>query len=264
AMRERFRAEMGEPYRTLLGHFRHEVGHYYWNVLVRDGGRLEACRAMFGDDSRDYGEALQFHYDQGPPGGWEENYVSAYATMHPWEDFAETWAHYLHIIDTLETASAFGLRIHPRRADQTLLHADINFDPYAAKSIEALIDAWLPLAFAMNALNRSMGHADTYPFVLSKPVIRKLGFIHDLVHDGSAAPKRGLPGKFRKEAAAPNQPPPSQPPAPPGPSPIKPPVEPPPEPGPDIRPPIEEPPEELPPPEVPPQPPVGNPPPLRA
>lgn len=182
AMRERFRAEMGEAYRTLLGHFRHEVGHYYWNVLVRDGGRLKACRALFGDDSVDYGEALQRHYEQGVPAGWEKNYISAYATMHPWEDFAETWAHYLHIIDTLETASAFGLRIHPRRTEEELLHADINFDPYKAGTIEQLIESWLPLTFAMNAINRSMGHADLYPFVLSQPVVRKLGFIHDLVH----------------------------------------------------------------------------------
>jgi hypothetical protein len=116
------------------------------------------------------------------PAGWEKNYISAYATMHPWEDFAETWAHYLHIIDTLETASAFGLRIHPRRTEEELLHADINFDPYKAGTIEQLIESWLPLTFAMNAINRSMGHADLYPFVLSQPVVRKLGFIHDLVH----------------------------------------------------------------------------------
>lgn len=182
AMRERFRAEMGEAYRTLLGHFRHEVGHYYWNLLVRDAGQLAACRAVFGDDSLDYGEALQRHYEQGPPPGWEKNYISAYASMHPWEDFAESWAHYLHIADTLETASAFGLHIHPRRADKRLLHADINFDPYKATDITQLVEAWLPLTFAMNAINRSMGHNDMYPFVLSQPVMLKLGFIHDLVH----------------------------------------------------------------------------------
>lgn len=191
AIRERFRSEMGETYRTLLGHFRHEVGHYYWNILVRDGERLLACRAIFGDDSLDYGEALKRHYEQGPPMGWEENYISAYATMHPWEDFAETWAHYLHIIDTLETASAFGLRIHPRRTEDELLHADINFDPYRAADIGQLIDSWLPLTFAMNAINRSMGHTDMYPFVVSMPVVQKLGFIHDLVH-GRVTAQEGL------------------------------------------------------------------------
>ncbi len=187
AMRERLRNEMAEPYRTLLGHFRHEVGHYYWNELIRNGGRLEACRAVFGDDLRDYGEALKLHYEQGPPAGWEEHYISAYAAMHPWEDFAESWAHYLHIIDTLETASAFGLRIHPRRTDEGLLHSDIDFDAYKAADIGQLIDAWLPLTFAMNAINRSMGHADMYPFVVSQPVVNKLGFIHDLVHGRVAA-----------------------------------------------------------------------------
>ena len=120
--RERRRLQMGEPYRTLLGHFRHEVGHYFWDVLVRDGGKLEACRAVFGDDSMDYGEALQRHYNEGPPADWQQNYVSAYATTHPWEDFAETWAHYLHIVDTLEMASEFGIEVRPagrpdRRAD---------------------------------------------------------------------------------------------------------------------------------------------------
>ncbi len=162
--------------------------------------------AIFGDDSQDYGEALKQHYEQGAPVGWEENHVSAYATMHPWEDFAEIWAHYLHIVDTLETASAFGLRIHPYRTDHALLHADINFDPYKAKTITALIDAWLPLTFAMNALNHSMGHADMYPFVLSQPVIQKLDFIHDLwCMDGwrrQAPPgKPGLPGKPRRARA---------------------------------------------------------------
>ncbi len=201
AMREHLRNEMGEPYRTLLGHFRHEIGHYYWNELVRNGGRLEACRAVFGDDSRDYGEALKLHYEQGPPAGWEETYISAYASMHPWEDFAETWAHYLHIVETLETASAFGLHIHPRRTDEGLLHADINFDPYKAANIGQLIDAWLPLTFAMNAINRSMGHADMYPFVMSPRVMQKLGFIHELVHGrvmAQAPPPQGADASGRK------------------------------------------------------------------
>ena len=113
--RERRRLEMGEPYRTLLGHFRHEVGHYFWDILVRDGGKLDACRAVFGDDSMDYGEALRRHYAEGPPPNWQQRFVSAYATTHPWEDFAETWAHYLHIVDTLERwpASSVWRCAHP-------------------------------------------------------------------------------------------------------------------------------------------------------
>ena len=182
AEREQMRKRMGEPYRTLLGHFRHEVGHYFWDKLVQDGGRVEACRAVFGDDSWDYDEALRTHYAQGAPPGWQENYVSAYATSHPWEDFAETWAHYLHIVDTLETAGSFGMQVHPKVDESGTLHAEVDFDPYKGAGIGRIVDSWLPLAFAVNSLNRSMGQPDLYPFVLSPAVLAKLGFIHDLVH----------------------------------------------------------------------------------
>jgi hypothetical protein len=183
AERERRRAAMGEPYRTLLGHFRHEVGHYYWDRLVRDAGKLDACRAVFGDDSQDYEAALQRHYRTGPPEDWQMHFVSAYATTHPWEDFAETWAHYLHIVDTLEMARAFNLRVRPDLDESDLLAAEVPFEPYAHQDISTLIDAWLPLTFALNNLNRCMGIVDLYPFVLSPDVIRKLAFINDLVHD---------------------------------------------------------------------------------
>ena len=188
AEREKMRVAMGEQYRTLLGHFRHEVGHYYWDVLVRDGGKLDACRAMFGDDGQDYEAALKRHYAQGAPLDWQESFISAYATSHPWEDFAETWAHYLHIVDTLETASAFGLRVSPKAPSSEELRATIDFDPYAPGDFTPLVNAWLPLTFAVNSLNRSMGQPDLYPFVLSPPVIEKLGFIHDLVHGLAARP----------------------------------------------------------------------------
>ena len=106
---------MHEPYRTLLGHFRHEVGHYYWDRLVRDGGALDGFpRAVRRRAGRTTAQALQRHYDQGAPADWQQHFVSAYATAHPWEDFAETWAHYLHIVDTLEIAGAFGLSIAAR------------------------------------------------------------------------------------------------------------------------------------------------------
>ena len=180
--REKRRKDMGEPYRTLIGHFRHEIGHYYWDILVRDGGKLDACRATFGDDKEDYGAALKRHYDEGAPADWQENFVSTYATTHPWEDFAETWAHYLHLVDTLEMGSAFGLEVKPRLGNSEELSVRVNFDPYEANGIQPIIDAWLPFTFAMNSINRAMGNRDLYPFVLSPTVIRKLGFIHDLVH----------------------------------------------------------------------------------
>lgn len=189
AEREKRRQQMKEPYRSLLGHFRHEVGHYFWDVLVRDGGRLDGCRALFGDDRQDYGEALKAHYRHGAPPDWQEHFVSQYASTHPWEDWAETWAHYLHIIDTLEMASAFGIRVKPRlaRSDSTL-STDINLDPYEGRSsMQDIIKAWLPLTFAMNGLNRAMGHADLYPFVLSPEVVKKLEFVHSVVH----GPRRG-------------------------------------------------------------------------
>jgi hypothetical protein len=190
AERERLRTDLGENYRTLLGHFRHEVGHYYWDLLVRDDGdgdgggegtRLDEARALFGDEREDYAAALQRHYDEGPPPDWQERFVSSYATMHPWEDFAETWTHYLHIVDTLDTAASFGLGVDPTVTNDPALKAEVAFDPYAEAGLDRLIAAWLPLTYAVNSLNRSMGQPDLYPFVLSEPAIDKLRFIHDLV-----------------------------------------------------------------------------------
>lgn len=184
AERERRRAALGEPYRTLLGHFRHEVGHYYWDVLVRDGKHLDAFRALFGDDTLDYGEALKAHYARGPMENWQENYVSSYAAAHPWEDWAETWAHYLHIIDTLETAKAFRVRVDPEVMPGDELSAEVDFNPYRVRDFDRIVEAWLPLAFAVNSLNRSMGQPDLYPFVLSPTVIKKLDFVHEVIRDG--------------------------------------------------------------------------------
>jgi hypothetical protein len=181
AEREKRRTQMGEPYRTLLGHFRHEVGHHYWDVLVRDGDKLEACRAVFGDDRANYEAAVRRHYVEGAPPDWQERFVSSYATTHPWEDFAETWAHYLHIVDTLEIASAFGLHVDPAIDPSGAHRAHPDFDPYAAGTIHHIIDAWTPFAFAMNSVNRAMGQADLYPFVLAPAVIGKIGFVHALI-----------------------------------------------------------------------------------
>ena len=181
AEREKRRKMMGEPYRTLLGHFRHEIGHFFWDRIVRDGGRLDECRAVFGDDREDYEAALKKHYENGPPADWQESFVSTYATTHPWEDFAETWAHYLHIVDTLEIAKAYGIGLAPSvdKEGEFAVHYDV--DPYDAPDIETLIGVWLPVSTALNSLNRAMGKDELYPFILSPPVIEKLGYMQQLI-----------------------------------------------------------------------------------
>jgi len=185
AEREKRRGQMGEPYRTLLGHFRHEIAHHYWDILVRDGNKLDSCRAVFGDDSQDYARSLTSYYDKGTFEGWQDNFVSAYATSHPWEDFAETWAHYLHIVDTLEMAHSFGMTISPHLDTSGTHEVNIDFNPYTSGNIEQIMKAWIPFVFAMNSVNRAMGHSDLYPFVLAPAVQQKLAYIHDLIHGQS-------------------------------------------------------------------------------
>ena len=192
AERERRRHQMGEPYRTLLGHFRHEIAHYYWIRLVANSPSLDQFREVFGDERRDYGGALQDYYAKGAPADWPERFVSAYAVSHPWEDFAETWAHYFHIVDTLETANAFGLIVKPKLPQS--LTAKSYFDPHDS-DLDRLIGSWLPLTFAVNLINRSMGLHDLYPFVLSPPAIAKLAFVHECVRAQAGlrtAPESGL------------------------------------------------------------------------
>jgi hypothetical protein len=190
--REARRVALGEPYRTLLGHLRHEIGHYYWDRLVRDGGAIEGFRAIFGDETADYGQALLRHHQYGPQPGWQGFFISAYASSHPWEDFAETWAHYMHIVDTLETASAFGVAVDPKNVSDPALSIAIDFDPYRRGSIDDLIKAWAPVTVLLNSLDRSLGQPDVYPFVLTQQVIEKLGFIHALVRAAAQKNETGL------------------------------------------------------------------------
>ncbi|MFT4084842.1 MAG: putative zinc-binding metallopeptidase [Nocardioides sp.] len=164
AYREKVRAQLDEPYRTMLGHFRHEVGHYYQWQLVRDQQLLDRYRELFGDETVDYQEAIDRHYAEGAPADWEQSHISTYATMHPFEDFAETWAHYLHICDTLESASAHGL------ATVAPVSAFSSFR-------DVVTGVWVPLATALNVINRSMGRDDLYPFVIPPPVLDKLDFV---------------------------------------------------------------------------------------
>jgi hypothetical protein len=181
ALRERMRQQMAEPYRTILGHFRHESGHYYWDRLVRGSRWLETFRELFGDERGSYSEALRHHYAQGPPSSWPQHFVSAYASSHPWEDWAESWAHYLHMVDTLETSWQLGLRLSPRVEEGTRSAVAGTFDPIGADDFQALIDHWLPLTSALNSLTHSMGQGDAYPFVLAPPVIAKLELVHTII-----------------------------------------------------------------------------------
>ena len=176
--REQMREQMGETYRTLLGHFRHEIGHYYWQRLIADAP--EGFRERFGDERADYAAAQQRHYQQGPPADWRAHFVSAYASMHPWEDWAETWAHYLHMVDTLETARSYGLALRPAPLGGAplaqVVARRLDFDDF-----DDLITAWVPLTLALNSLNRSMGVPDPYAFVLSTEAIAKLRWVHDAI-----------------------------------------------------------------------------------
>lgn len=178
--REALRVRLGEPYRTILGHLRHEVGHYYQSVLLTDEASWNRCRALFGDERASYQDALQRHYALGAPDDWQSSFISEYATMHPWEDFAETFAHYLHITGTLQTAAAIGIRLD---AVVTSLR-DVDVVPresYEDEPIQRLLTDWEWMSQAFNRINRSMGFGDLYPFRLVEPVRRKLAFMHDIV-----------------------------------------------------------------------------------
>ncbi|NIJ45549.1 hypothetical protein FHR24_002017 [Wenyingzhuangia heitensis] len=183
--REVLRKQMNEPYRTLLGHFRHEVGHYYWDLLF-DENNIDKCRAIFGDERINYGEALQNHYKNGAPTKWNENYISEYASSHPWEDWAESWAHYLHLMDTLETANAFGVSFKLKKYPLKNLTKAICPNPYETTSFKTIFDSSVALTCMANSLNRAMGLSDIYPFVIPKAVYKKLNFIHNVLSNYSS------------------------------------------------------------------------------
>ncbi len=185
AHREYVRQQMREPYRTLLGHFRHEVGHYYWDRLVANSHWLEAFRELFGDERASYADALEQHYQQGAPLDWQTRYVSAYATMHPWEDWAETWAHYLHMMDAVDTALGFGMSAREMDFDYQPFPPETLYDAEHAGGAAFLsfVNAWIELAGMLNELSRSMGQPDFYPFVVPAAVITKLHFIHLVIQE---------------------------------------------------------------------------------
>jgi len=190
AKREQIRHQMREPYRTMLGHFRHEVGHYYWERLVWDSRWLEPFRQLFGDERASYAQALKRNYEQGPPPNWANSYISSYATMHPWEDWAETWAHYLHVVDSLGTALGFGLDAENLEGDVQPFTRDALYAPDNpnAELFLSLLNGWLEIMMVLNEMARSMGQPDFYPFVMSKPVVAKLQFVQMVVFDARTNP----------------------------------------------------------------------------
>ncbi len=166
-----------EPYRTLLGHFRHEIGHYYWDRLIQSTERLAAFRELFGDEQADYQAALKVHYDEGAPPDWANNFISAYASTHPWEDWAESWAHVMHMVDALETAHAVGLSVKPARSDEPTLVSPDKRSRARIRDFDQLVSEWYALSYVLNNLTRGLGLPDAYPFVLCAPVIEKLRFV---------------------------------------------------------------------------------------
>ena len=180
-LREQIRKQLQEPYRTLIGHLRHEVGHYFWERLISNNKEaLSAFRAIFGNEEADYSNALQIYYKVGALDNWQDFFISKYATSHPWEDWAETWAHYLHIMDMVETAHFFGLKVNSNEISKNM-RIEATFDPYLIKDFETIINTCIPLSFAVNSINRAMGVPDVYPFVITQGVVKKMTFIHELL-----------------------------------------------------------------------------------
>ena len=187
--RETQRVRLGEPARTLLGHLRHEAAHYLQYRWVPEGPATDTCRASFGDDRADYAQALARHYAQGAPADWAQHFISAYASSHPWEDWAETCAHYLLVVDAVQTASAWGLQLTSPVAHTSPLPTDTsdgatdNATPPAQEpDVQQLaLEHWLPVAQFLNAMNRSLGHRDSYPFQLPPDVLHKMGVVQQLL-----------------------------------------------------------------------------------
>lgn len=202
AVREATRQQLGESSRTLLGHFRHETGHYFWErwfgVLPLNHALRVSFTELFGDASVDYAASLNRHYSQGPPAGWDQSYISAYATMHPWEDWAETWAHYLQILDGLETCESFGLQlgagaleVTPFPREAAMLPAALPQNPAEDQKFLTWLHRWVRRSPMFNEISASLGQPAMYPFVLSLPAVRKLRFIHYVANEGRPAPQPG-------------------------------------------------------------------------
>jgi hypothetical protein len=218
AKREATRKAMGEPYRTLLGHFRHEVGHYYWDRLVAGTPWMDGFHQLFGDESGDYAASLKRNYEQGPQQDWAQHFVSAYASCHPWEDWAECWAHYLHMRDGIDTALSLGLDLDRLDLEVAPFTLDELYQPQHPQAAQflAFLNHWTRLTTILNEMSRSMGQPDFYPFVLPGEVVAKLHFIHLLVISRAwlEAPPKEAARPAKKTALPQGVPVPAQPPAP--------------------------------------------------
>ncbi len=188
--RERRRVSLHEPYRTLIGHFRHELGHYYWDRLIAGTPELTRVRELFGDETADYNSALQKYYAEGPAADWSTRTITSYASMHPWEDWAETWAHYLHLLDTVETAAATGLKPGLAADGEPTLPAPGPAE-VPAMPFDELWQKWHPLTLALNSINRGMGLPDLYPFVVPPAALKKLRLVHEIIGRAREAGRKG-------------------------------------------------------------------------
>jgi len=186
-LREQTRRRLNEPYRTLIGHLRHEVGHYFWEQLVYvDQEVLTTFRAVFGNEEVDYGDSLKAYYKQEANDNWRAQFITKYASAHPWEDWAETCAHYLHVMDMVETSHFFGLKVNATNILKGM-KVKVTFDPYGTEDFDKIVETCVPLSYAVNSINRAMGLPDVYPFEISPVVVKKMAFIHQLLW-----PKRNL------------------------------------------------------------------------
>ncbi len=190
--REKRKELLGEQYRTLVGHFRHEIAHYFWDRFFQDqpddDPLLAGFREVFGDEREDYAVALQRHYTAGPVATAPGTFITTYASAHPWEDWAETWAHYMHMIDGIETSRSFGLNsdavpipFTPFPKELVTLPAQLTWPKGEKQEFLELLHSWAKLAPALNEVVASLGHPTFYPFVFSDSIIRKFFFIHHTV-----------------------------------------------------------------------------------
>lgn len=192
--REATRVAFGEPARTLLGHLRHELGHYLQQRWIT-GSSAEACRAVFGDEREDYAAALARYHAEGPPADWQQRFVTAYASAHPFEDWAETCAHVLLVSDAVQTAESWGLRL-----DGPVARAR----PKSSRSQpmdRVVIEHWLPVAQFLNAMNRSLGQRDSYPYLMPDAVLQKMATVQRLLSDAARRRRTGAARRSRATGA---------------------------------------------------------------